>query len=617
MRYLGNKTKLLNFIDIVIKKYEIKGEIFADLFSGTGVVGDYFKSEYKIISNDYMYYSKVISKAKLLNNSVPLFTKFYKSYNMSPFDFLNKKKYKPQDNFFVYKNYTPVGDRMYITEQNAIKVDGIRLDIEDFYETGILDEKEYFYLLGSLIESIPRISNTTGTYQAFLKFWESRSLKDFILEPLEIIECERISGDNEVYCVNSNDLIRKIKGDIVYIDPPYTTTQYTNSYHLLETVAKYDYPEIFGKTGRRTKREFSNYSNKQQAFYEFEDLFRQIQFEHVLVSYSTQSIIPINELVNLAKIFAIDNKVYVETNEYREYSTNNSSYKGNGEKLQEIIIYFRKDKNINKSPLNYSGSKDTLLPAIFKELPKHVGTFVDAMGGAFNVGANVFALNKVVYNEYNPYVYGIIELLLKEESEILINKIEKIVKEFDLQKKDKDNYIKFRDFYNNQDNSSINLFTLQVYAFQNMIRFNNSKKMNTPVGNNEFNEGTKDRIKNFKVKSPICNIIFGKYKELEVNNFPEDTIFYFDPPYFVTNAEYNDGKRGMDGWDADSESELLRFLLDIHNKGYKFMLSNVLYHQGKRNNLLIEWINSHGFKTIEIGKTGIKYPRHEILVKNY
>jgi adenine-specific DNA-methyltransferase len=617
MRYLGNKTKLLNFIKDIIHKYEIKGEIFADLFAGTGVVGDYFKSEYMIISNDYMYYSKVISMAKLSNNTPPKFSKFYKNFNLSPFEYLNKKEYKAQDNFFAYKNYTPVGNRMYLTEKNAIKIDGMRLDIEDFYESELIDEKEYFYLVASLIENIPRISNTTGTYQAFLKFWESRSLKDFTIEALNMQECENIHKDNVAYCENTNSLIRKISGDIVYIDPPYTTTQYTNSYHLLETVARYDYPELFGKTGRRVKREFSNYSNKQKAFYEFEDLFRQIQFEHVLVSYSNQSILSIEELVNLAKIFAVDNKVYIETNEYREYSTNNSSSKRNGEKLKEIIIYFKKNMNINKSPLNYSGSKDAILPAIFKQLPKHVGTFVDAMGGAFNVGANVFALDKVVYNEYNPYVYEIINLLLNEDKEILINNIEKLVKEFDLKKKDKDKYLKLREHYNNNDNSSINLFTLQMYAFQNMIRFNNSKKMNTPVGNNEFNEGTKRRIRNFKVKSPKYNLIHRKYMELELDSFPADTIFYFDPPYFVTSAEYNDGKRGMDGWNANSESELLKFLLLIHEKGYKFMLSNVLHHKGKSNNLLIEWINTHGFDLIEISKTGIKYPRTEVLIKNY
>ncbi|EKB5536900.1 DNA adenine methylase, partial [Listeria monocytogenes] len=43
MRYLGNKSKLLDFIDNVIKKYDIQGDTFGDLFAGTGVVGDYFK----------------------------------------------------------------------------------------------------------------------------------------------------------------------------------------------------------------------------------------------------------------------------------------------------------------------------------------------------------------------------------------------------------------------------------------------------------------------------------------------------------------------------------------------------------------------------------------------
>ena len=77
MRYLGIKTKLLTFIDDVIKKYNIQGEVFADLFAGTGAVGDFFKDKYRIISNDYMYYSYVINKAKLLNNERPKFKKFF------------------------------------------------------------------------------------------------------------------------------------------------------------------------------------------------------------------------------------------------------------------------------------------------------------------------------------------------------------------------------------------------------------------------------------------------------------------------------------------------------------------------------------------------------------
>ncbi len=85
-----------------------------------------------------------------------------------------------------------------------------------------------------------------------------------------------VNKNNIVYNKNTNQLVREISGDIAYIDPPYTTTQYVNSYHVLETIAKYDYPEVFGITGRRKKREFSGYSNNKLALYEFEDLFRQM-----------------------------------------------------------------------------------------------------------------------------------------------------------------------------------------------------------------------------------------------------------------------------------------------------------------------------------------------------
>ena len=84
MRYLGNKTKLLSFIDSVISKYKIKGEIFADLFAGTCSVGDHYKSRYKIIANDYMTFSSIICKAKLLNKKMPNFQNFKKQYKESP-----------------------------------------------------------------------------------------------------------------------------------------------------------------------------------------------------------------------------------------------------------------------------------------------------------------------------------------------------------------------------------------------------------------------------------------------------------------------------------------------------------------------------------------------------
>ena len=56
MRYLGNKSRLLPFIDKVIDKHGIKGETFVDLFAGTASVADHMKSRFEILANDFMYF---------------------------------------------------------------------------------------------------------------------------------------------------------------------------------------------------------------------------------------------------------------------------------------------------------------------------------------------------------------------------------------------------------------------------------------------------------------------------------------------------------------------------------------------------------------------------------
>lgn len=618
MRYLGNKTKILSFIDSVIEKYDIRGNVFADLFAGTSSVGDHMKGHYQVYANDFMYYSYVFCKAKLLNNYIPPFKNFIDVYKANPFELLNMKKYIPNEHYFIYNNYTPKAGRKFFTEKNALKIDGMRIDIEEFYQEGVISEKEYFFLLGSLLESVTKISNTSGTYEAFFKFWESRSNKLLKLEPLEIEYAHTINNNNFVFNEDTNLLVRKISGDIAYIDTPYTITQYASAYHILETIARYDFPEIAGKTGRRQKsRRMSEYSRKQSAKESFEDMFRQIQFDHILISYSNQGLVPIDELVELARNFAVEKKVYIESVPYREYKNLNSSQKSNGEKLNEVIIYFKKNRINIKSPLNYSGSKDTVLTDIYKELPKHVGTFVDAMGGAFNVGLNVFAMNKVIYNEYNPFTFQIIEMLLKNNKNGLIEEIEEIISKFNLGKARKEEFLLFRKHYNLKEKTPLNLFILHMFSFQNLIRFNNNFEFNTPIGNAGYNKGLKQRIIAFKPKSPTLELYQCSYEQLDISSLEKDTVFYFDPPYLITTAEYNDGKRGLKGWDSDMEARLLDYIRKLDKLGFKFMLSNVIKHQTKVNHLLKEWVNNHNYNVIELGKTGSRYPRKEVIIKNF
>lgn len=94
------------------------------------------------------------------------------------------------------------------------------------------------------------VSNTTGTYEAYLKNWDNRALKEFELQPINIRKTNKIFN-NTIYNKDSNELLRRITGDVLYIDPPYTVTDYNSAYHVLESISKYDYPTIGGTTGRR------------------------------------------------------------------------------------------------------------------------------------------------------------------------------------------------------------------------------------------------------------------------------------------------------------------------------------------------------------------------------
>lgn len=609
MRFIGNKTRLLQEIKNFLEENNISGNVFCDIFAGTSSVGDYLKSKYKIISNDFLKFSADFAKAKLQNSEIPNFKKFRNKHQICPFVYLNKKIYKSNKNSYITNNYSPKANRKYFSIENAVKIDGIRIEIEEIYKSKIFSEKEYNFLLASLLESAMHFSNTSGTYEAFLKKWDRRALKPFLLSPIKLFK-NKLKTNNEIYNEDSNSLIRKIKGDILYIDPPYTTTEYSSAYHVLETLSRYDFPNISGITGRRIHNDRKSfYTRKKEAILVFEDLIRQANFSHIVISYSNESIIPINDLEKMLKKYAIDKKIVTKKISYRTYKNIRKNNKSN--ELFENLIYFRKDNAIKKSPLNYSGSKDRLMLQITKYLPGHIDSFIDVMGGAFNVGVNVVA-SEVVYNENNRYVYEITNMLLNTSPKKILIHIKNQIKKFNLIRNNTETYNKFRAIYNNQQNA-MDLFVLSMFSFQNQLRFNSSFKFNVPVGNCAFNKTLNKRIRDFKPKIKNISLLNSDFQNLDYKKFSKSSLFYFDPPYFITNGSYNDGKRGFDDWNANWETKLLKYITSIHDDGYKFMLSNVINHKNKTNHILMEWIKTHEFNIFEL-KSGA---RKEILITNY
>ncbi|MFH0930465.1 MAG: DNA adenine methylase, partial [Candidatus Zixiibacteriota bacterium] len=260
MRFIGSKENLIFFIESVIQDMEAKGKIFLDIFSGTTKVAQYFKKKgYSIISNDNLYFSYILQKTYIENNTLPRFlhlTQWLKQKRIYDYlkteveniiIFLNNIKGTKD---YVFENYAPSGKyrRMYFSDDNAQKIDGILQTISWWKQSNLISEIEEMILKTSIVEAIPSFSNISGTYGAYLKTWDKRALKPLILEVPQFI-----LSTNQHYCFlkDANELVRDIETDILYLDPPYNMRQYISNYHVLETIAKNDKIELKGKTGLR------------------------------------------------------------------------------------------------------------------------------------------------------------------------------------------------------------------------------------------------------------------------------------------------------------------------------------------------------------------------------
>jgi adenine-specific DNA-methyltransferase len=322
MRYIGSKLNLLPQLDAAISERKPLGGTFCDVFSGTGAVGRYFKNRFPVISNDLLYFSHVLQYASIQLNQEPDFTKLEKEIG-EPFHYLNSldgSNFKFNSDPFVSLNFSPYqnGERMYFTEKNALAIDAIRQTLNYWLESELISKDGYMYLLASLLEFVPSVSNIAGTYGAYLKHWDSRASKPIFLEPVTLTDN---SKQNISYNENANELVRKISGEVLYIDPPYNGRQYLGNYHVLESIAKYDSPVLKGKTGTREDlSKVSDYCKKGKVAQSFDDLLANANFDYVFISYSTEGLLTEDELVSIAERHSDPKKLKVYKFPYRRYS---------------------------------------------------------------------------------------------------------------------------------------------------------------------------------------------------------------------------------------------------------------------------------------------------------
>jgi len=289
LNYIGSKQSLIDFltesIESIVGENNSKSRIFADLFAGTGIVGATFKKKgYEVIANDIQHYSFVINKHFIENN---------KKIDIEHFKYLDSLTGVEG---YIYKNYCAGSGsgRNYFTDENGKKCDAIRIEIERLKSNNKINENEYYFLLGSLINSIDKYANTASVYGAFLKHIKRSAKREFKFKFLPIIEG---SNSGKTYNTDINQLIREIEGDILYLDPPYNARQYSSNYHLLETISRYDDPEIKGKTGLRVDNsQKSDFCSKRKVEKAFQDLIENANFKYIFLSYNNEGLMSLDKI---------------------------------------------------------------------------------------------------------------------------------------------------------------------------------------------------------------------------------------------------------------------------------------------------------------------------------
>ena len=594
MRYLGNKESILkNIIDLLKEKDLLASRyIFFDAFCGTGTVSNGVKNYFDIVLNDNLRLATTFSSGRIYSQNCS-----FEKLGFDPISYLNSSKDTIEG--FFYKNYAPcVSGRMYFNDYNAGRIDYFRDQIESWYLNKKISYFEYNYLLGCLLESVSKVANIAGVYGAYLKKWDPRAVKAIQFIKIASLDSQNIPVIKEIFNENLNEIIEEVDCDILYLDPPYTKNKYSVQYHLLETLIRNDNPILKGITGGRDMSFASDsWSKPYFVEVEFEEIIRKTKARYIIFSYSSDGLMSKEYISLILKRYGVEKTfklIEIPYKKYRNYKTQSV------DDHFEYIFYIEKkslDDVIYYCPLNYMGGKSNVIELIKPDLCNKT-KLVDLMSGGFNVGINGQNFNKYIYNDTNFFVMELIKIFKDYETPRLLKNIEKIIKKYNLTKHGKEEYLKLRQDYNNNYNKrkdyAIYLYTLILYGFQQQIRFNSHYEFNNPIGISGYSDAIKEKIVTFSAKIKSINVVFySKDFESIENQIDSETLLYVDPPYLITRASYNDGKRGFNGWSENEEIRLLKFLDRVKTKGCKILISNILNYKGNNNHILKKWIDDN------------------------
>lgn len=333
---------------------------FVDFFAGSGVVSRLAKTlGFRVVSNDWEPYTREINGAYVGCNHPPTFERldpsgvdaaFATLNRLDPIDGYVSGHLCPRDD----EALDPAVDRLFFTRQNGGRIDAMRAQVQSWEDQGRLTRSERSYLLGALLYAASYVSNTSGVFKGFHRGWGGttgtaryRILSRIRLAPPVTYDNQR---ENLVFAVDARELIQRGSDligpyDIAYLDPPYNQHPYAANYHVLNTIALGDCPPVSPSiTGRGDKSAIrrdwrvdrrSAYNYRSEAGVALEGMIFGVSAGHILLSYSTDGLIPLETVLDLA---CRRGRVQALTRRYKRYRVSSQRYSQRGYNVEFVLV---------------------------------------------------------------------------------------------------------------------------------------------------------------------------------------------------------------------------------------------------------------------------------------
>tara|TARA_R110000824_G_C15215916_1_gene677138 strand:+ start:1483 stop:3498 length:2016 start_codon:yes stop_codon:yes gene_type:complete len=662
LRYIGNKTKLLPFIEKCFLEHygDLSGLTVCDLFAGTCAVASYFKPKVKtMVANDLEDYSKCLADSYVALDGPPVgYEDIIKSLN----------SVAPKTGTLSIA-FTPEGpyNRMFFTTKNGRKIQAIREGIESYKAS---NPEMYSFLLCSLLESADSGSNTTGVYGAYLKQFSARTKQPFVLKPYLPSSGHGISLQED-----ASEIIKVLQGDILYLDPPYNNRQYGSNYHVLNCIVNHDSFEIKevqktvegtktrqeSQTGLTTVMNRSIFSVKKKAKAAFQKLIESATgFDTIFMSYNEEGILSMAEV----------EQIFSQYGDYRSFVRVHKRYKSNnhGQQHKEVKEYihmlvrkkknkiedilckypnrtFKRKKKVNAAPapiVQWVGGKRQLINRYEEYFPKDIQDYYEPfMGGAavffklqelgkINGQSYLSDMNKELVVTCNTIVHHhkavatLLDKINEKHSKDLYYKIRNI----DRVETSPKRYRKTADLFDILTDVEIaaRFLYLNKTCFNALYRVNKNNLFNVPVGTSlkkDFSDG--GRLKQSAALFAQISVTLEDYRST-ISSAQKGDFVYLDPPYEPVDKKGSEkikvGNKSFTSYTAEGFTSADQIALKeqcdkLDRRGIKFALSN------SNAAMILELYKDYNVyqfeanRTLNSKKENRKNSAVEILVTNY